>query len=176
MMTLIESSTLTVGWVRELAGAATTRGCELLDAPVTGSKTQANSGELNFLVGGPEVALEKARPALSVMGRSIVHLGPSGSGARLKLINNFLCAVQLVSLAEGLTLIERSGLDRAKALEVLHNGAPGSPMVKAMSARMVAQDYTPNFLMRLIAKDLLVMRIGEARAIRRPVEHGIRPR
>lgn len=151
---LIECSTLTVGWIRELGEAAAKAGCTLLDAPVTGSKMQAANGELNFLVGGPAEALERARPALAVMSKSIVHVGPSGSGALLKLINNFLCGVQLVSLAEAMTLIERSGLDRAKALEVLQNGAPGSPLLKGMSARMTAKDYTPNFIMRLMAKDL----------------------
>jgi 3-hydroxyisobutyrate dehydrogenase len=151
---LIECSTLTVGWVRELADAAAKAGCTLLDAPVTGSKMQAANGELNFLTGGPPEAIERARPALAVMSKNIIHLGPSGSGALLKLINNFLCGVQLVSLAEAMTLIERSGLDRAKALEVLQNGAPGSPLLKGMSARMTARDYTPNFIMRLMAKDL----------------------
>jgi 3-hydroxyisobutyrate dehydrogenase len=151
---LIESSTLTVGWIKELADASAARGCELLDAPVTGSKAHAAAGELNFLVGGSAAALEKARPILSAMSRSIVHIGPTGSGTLLKLINNFLCGVQLVSLAEAVSLIEKSGLDRAKALEVLTNGAPGSPLVKTVSARMVSGDYAPNFPLRLMAKDL----------------------
>ena len=150
----IECGTVTVDWVKELSAAVEQRGCELIDAPVTGSKTQANSGELNFLVGGSDSALEKARPALSAMGKSIVHLGPTGSGALLKLINNFVCGTQLASLAEGLAMIERSGLDRTAALEVLTNGAPGSPLVKAVSARMTAREFTPHFLLRLMAKDL----------------------
>jgi len=103
---LIESSTLAVGWVKELAAAAEARGCELLDAPVTGSKIHAPSGELSFLVGGSAAALEKARPVLAVMSRAIHHLGPTGSGALLKLINNFLCGVQAASLAEALAVIE----------------------------------------------------------------------
>ncbi|MGA3178772.1 MAG: NAD(P)-dependent oxidoreductase [Verrucomicrobiota bacterium] len=151
---IIECSTVTVACVHELSAAATARGCEMLDAPVTGSKPQAASGELTFLVGGAEAALEKARSLLSVMGRSIVHVGPVGGGALLKLINNFLCGVQTASLAEGLALIERSGLDRARALEVLATGAPGSPAVKNFSARMAARDYTPLFRLRLMAKDL----------------------
>jgi 3-hydroxyisobutyrate dehydrogenase len=150
----IESSTLSVGWIRELGNAAAALGCEMIDAPVTGSKTHAASGELNFLVGGSKAALEKARPVLSVMSRSIVHAGPAGSGALLKLINNFMCGVQAASLAEAVALVERTGLDRATALDVLTNGAPGSPLVKTLAARMTARDYTPNFLLRLVAKDL----------------------
>ena len=150
----IECSTVTVNWVRELAAAAAQKNCGLLDAPVTGSKTQAASGELNFLVGGDPATLEIARPVLAAMGKAIFHLGPTGSGALIKLINNFVCGVQIASLAEALAMIECSGLDRARALEVLTGGAPGSPLVKTVSARMIAPDFTPNFPLRLMAKDL----------------------
>lgn len=151
---LIESSTLTVDWVNELAQAAAARGCEFIDAPVTGSRPQAAAGELNFLVGGTAAALERARVVLAVMGRSVTHLGPVGSGALLKLINNFLCGVQAASLAEAMAMIERAGLDRTRAVEILTTGAPGSPLLKTFSGRMTAPDFTPNFLLRLMAKDL----------------------
>jgi 3-hydroxyisobutyrate dehydrogenase len=151
---LIESSTLSLPWIKELSAAATARDCELLDAPVTGSKAQAESGELNFLVGGSQSALEKARVALSVMSRSIVHVGPSGSGALLKLINNFLCGVQVASLAEAVAWIEKSGADRDQMLQFLINGAGGSPLIKLISERMSRNDFTPNFLLRLMTKDL----------------------
>jgi 3-hydroxyisobutyrate dehydrogenase len=163
---LLECSTLSVDWVRELAAAATARGCELLDAPVTGSRNQAASGELNFLVGGSAAALERARPALSAMGRSITHVGPTGSGALLKLINNFLCGVQAVSLAEAIAVMEQSGLDRTKALDLIVNGTPGSPLFKILSGRMTARDYTPNFLLSLMAKDL-------AYALAEGAQHGL---
>lgn len=151
---LIESSTLTVGWVSELAQAAATANCEFIDAPVTGSRPQAAAGELNFLVGGTAATLEKVRPVLLPMSRSITHLGPVGSGALIKLVNNFVCGVQVAALAEAVGVIEHSGLDRVRALEVLTNGAPGSPLVKTIAARMTAPDFTPNFLLRLMAKDL----------------------
>jgi 3-hydroxyisobutyrate dehydrogenase len=152
---LIESSTLTVGWIKELAAEASTHGCDLVDAPVTGSRPQAAAGELLFLAGGSAESLERARPALEAMGRAIVPVGPTGSGALLKLVNNFVCAVQAVALAEAMTLVERSGLDRTTALDVLLNGAPGSPMVKTVTARINARDYTPpHFMLHLMAKDL----------------------
>jgi len=151
---LIESSTISLPWVKELAAAAAARDCELLDAPVTGSKAQAASGELNFLAGGSRAALEKARIALSVMSRSIVYVGPSGSGALLKLINNFLCGVQVASLAEAVAWIEKSGADREQMLDFLKNGAGGSPLIKLISERMSRSDFTPNFLLRLMTKDL----------------------
>jgi 3-hydroxyisobutyrate dehydrogenase len=151
---LIECSTVSVQWVKELSAAAGKRGCELLDAPVTGSKSHAAAGELLFLVGGSDRALAKARPVLAAMSRDIFHLGPTGSGALVKLINNFVCGVQVVAIAEALALMERTDLDVAKALAVLTEGAPGSPLVKALSKRMTSRDYTPNFMLKLMKKDL----------------------
>jgi 3-hydroxyisobutyrate dehydrogenase len=151
---LVESSTVTVGWIDELNEAATARGLALIDAPVTGSKPQAAAGQLLFLVGGDAEALEKIRPALLSMGRDAIHLGAVGSGVRMKLINNFLCGVQLASLAEGIGMIERSGLDTARAVSVLTQGAPGSPLVNGVSVRMMQQQYAPNFALNLMAKDL----------------------
>ena len=151
---LIESSTLTVAWVLELAKAVAQKGCHFLDAPVTGTKPHAASGQLLFLVGGPAAALETARPVFAVVGRAVVHLGAHGNGARLKLINNFLCAVQAASLAEASAMIDRGGLDQEKALAVLTNGAPGSPVLKTISARAVANDPEVNFVLRLMAKDI----------------------
>jgi len=167
---LIEASTLTVDWVRELAREAAAKGCELLDAPVTGSKIHAAAGELNFLVGGSAAGLEKARPILAAMSRSITHIGPSGSGALLKLINNFLCGVQGAALAEALALIEKGGLDRTRALDVLTGGAPGSPLMKTLLGRIAAGDYTPNFRLALMAKDLAYsLREGERQGLDFPM-------
>jgi len=151
---LVESSTVTVEWIDELDRAAKEHSCDLVDAPVTGSKPQAEAGQLLFLAGGSSEAVDKVTPIMKAMGRDVVHVGPVGSGARLKLINNFLSGSQAAALAEALSLIERSGLDREKALGVLTEGAPGSPLVKLLSGRMVARQYEPNFLLRLMAKDL----------------------
>ncbi len=151
---LIESSTVTPNWIAELAGLANARGLSLLDAPVTGTRIHAESRQLTFLVGGDAAVLERVRPVLAAMSKDIVFLGPSGSGARMKLINNFLAGVQVASLAEGLAWIERSGLDRDQALNVLKNGAPGSPLVATISSRMLEAKYDVNFLLSLMDKDL----------------------
>lgn len=150
----VESSTLTVGWVNELAKAVSAAGGELVDAPVAGSKNAAANGELNFLVGASPEAFATVQPVLKPMSRAIVHLGPSGSGALVKLVNNFLSGVQVAALAEAMAWIERSPVDRAKALAVVAEGSPGSPIVKMMLPRMTTPDYTPNFFLRLMAKDL----------------------
>lgn len=152
--TIIESSTLSVDWVRELATSATTRGCDFVDAPVTGSRNQAAAGELNFLIGGPADVVDRVRPVLAVMARSITHLGPTGSGALVKLINNFVCGTQIASLAQALAMVERSSLDRDRTMTFLVGGAMGSPIVKTIAERMLAADFTTNFSVKLLAKDL----------------------
>ncbi len=164
---LIESSTVSPAWIGELAGLAKGRGVEFLDAPVTGSRVQAEGGQLTFLVGGSDAALETAAPVLKAMSKEIVHLGSVGSGAKMKLINNFVCGVQVASLAEGLTWIERSGLNVEKALNILKGGAPGSPLLSAISARMTGHNYAVNFLLELMAKDL---RYAQTEALRCDVD------
>jgi 3-hydroxyisobutyrate dehydrogenase len=151
---LIECSTLSIGWIQDLAAKATGKGFQFLDAPVTGTKPHAASGELLFLVGGSAETLDEARPVFSVLGRDVIHLGPVGSGALMKLINNFLCGVQVASFVEALSLINAGGLDRSKAISILTAGAPGSGIVKRVAERTMANDFTPNFALRWMAKDI----------------------
>ena len=150
----IDSSTLTGPWVAELAATAAARGVRFLEAPVTGSRDQAAQGALRFLVGGDTATLADACPAFEAMGNAIVHLGPVGSAATMKLANNFLCGVQAASLAEAIALLEKRGLDMEQAMTILTDGAPGSPMVKGVGRRMIDRDYQPHFVVPLMAKDL----------------------
>lgn len=151
---LVECSTLTPEWVRELAGLAAARGLGFLDSPVTGSKDAAEAGKLSLFVGGDAAALERARPALEAVSQRISHLGPSGAGAMMKLVNNLMSAVQTLALAEGLALAERAGLDMAQVVPLIINGSPGSPIVKGKAARMVAHDYgDTQFALKWMHKD-----------------------
>lgn len=150
----VESSTVSPAWVTELNTAATERGVALLDAPVTGSRPQAAAGQLVFLTGGDPALVERARPVLAAMSKQVLHLGPVGSGAQLKLINNFLCGVQVVALAEALTWIERNGLDCAASLDFLKSAAPGSGILTTMADRMTARTYEVNFALELMRKDM----------------------
>lgn len=150
----VESSTLTIDWIRELAALAAPRGVRFLDAPVTGSRDQAAAGALRFIVGGDADAFAAATPAFVAMGSSAEHLGPLGSGIVFKLANNFLCGVQVATMAEALAMLEANGLDMPRAVDLLVNGAPGSPLAKGISQRMLDRAYTPHFLVPLMAKDL----------------------
>jgi 3-hydroxyisobutyrate dehydrogenase len=160
---IVECSTLTVAWVTELAQTVAATGREFLDAPVTGSKNAAAAGELNFLVGGSDAGLEKIRPAFRAMGRTVTHLGPAGSGAFVKLVNNFVAGVHVAAIAEAYAMIQRSNLDPAKALAILADGSVGSPVTKMVAGRMAAADFAPHFPLKLMAKDLGYA-IGEASA------------
>lgn len=151
---LLESSTLSVDWVRELAACAAKRDCEFLDAPVTGTKPHAAAGQLFFMVGGSAAGFERAKAILNVLGREVVYLGPNGSGALLKLINNFVCGVQAATFAEAMALVRASNLDRERSLAVLGNSALASPLIKRMMASMAAEDFTPNFPLKLMTKDI----------------------
>ena len=163
---VVECSTLTVGRARELADAAERAGCTFVDAPVTGSKNQAAGGELLFLVGAEDDALARIRPALEAMGKTIIHLGPVGSGALVKLINNFLCGVQAASLAEAIAVIERSDLDRDRSVQAIVNGSPGSPVMKTLASRILADDFSPNFYLHLLVKDMgYAIAEGESRGV-----------
>ena len=159
---LLESSTVSVDWVRELAAAAAKKNCEFLDAPVTGTKPHAAAGELFFMVGGSASGFDRAKVVLSVLGREVVHLGPNGSGALLKLINNFVCGVQAATFAEAMSLVRASKLDLEKSVSVLGNSALASPLIKRMMATMAADDFTPNFPLKLMTKDIgYAMKEGE---------------
>ena len=158
----VECSTLSPDWIRELQAAVIHRVLRIAEAPVTGSRTQAEAGQLNFLVGADEDTFAAVTPVLQCMSKEILHLGPVGSGAQLKLINNFLCAVQVTSFAEALAWIERTGLRLNTALDFLKRGAPGSGILSAMSERMTGRTYEVNFLLRLMAKDVRYARAAAA--------------
>lgn len=152
---LVECSTLSPDWVRELAGLAAAKGCEFLDVPVTGSKPQAAAGQLNLFVGGDKATLEKARPVLEAISAQINHLGPNGAGATWKLINNMMAAVQLVALSEGLALAEKAGIDMEQAVNLINNSANASNIVKGKLPRMMENRYEDtDFSLNWMHKDI----------------------
>jgi 3-hydroxyisobutyrate dehydrogenase len=150
---LVECSTLSLEWVRELAGLAEARKLAFLDAPVTGSKDAAEAGELRLMVGGDPAVLERARPALEAISKRIEHFGPTGAGATMKLINNLMGGVQTAVLGEGLALAEQAGLNLEQVVAFITNAAPGSPLVSAKAKAMAAGNYDTNFALKWMHKD-----------------------
>jgi 3-hydroxyisobutyrate dehydrogenase len=151
---VVESSTLTPDWVRELAGHARAKGCGFLDAPVGGSRLAAASGELRLFVGGDAATLDKARPALIAIGSKIDLLGPAGAGATWKLINNQLVAAQVAALGEALDVARKAGFRPVQISSLILNGAASSPIVKTKLPSMLSGDYDePDFALSLMLKD-----------------------
>ncbi len=137
----IECSTLSRNWVMELAAQARARNLRYLDAPVTGLPDAAAAGTLTLLVGADPEHLESARPLLTVIADRILHFGDVGAGTAYKLIINLIGAVQIASLAEGLALAERAGLDLATVADAITTGQAASPQVVRNARRIVADDH-----------------------------------
>ena len=106
------------------------------------------------MVGGDAQVLDRVRPLLEAMGRMIRHAGPSGAGATLKLVNNMLSGTVNAALAEAVAVIEAAGLDTGVALEVLGEGAAGCRLVKTKIPKMLARDFSAQFQLGLMEKDL----------------------
>jgi 3-hydroxyisobutyrate dehydrogenase len=151
---ILDSSTNTPAMAREVAKAAAAKRCNYLDAPVSGSILQAQGKELVFMVGGDKGAFERAQPLFQAMGRMARHMGDSGAGATIKLVNNMLTAAATVALAEAAQVTEAAGLDPAAALEILGEGAAGSRLLKAKLPKMLKRDFSPQFALELMDKDL----------------------
>jgi 3-hydroxyisobutyrate dehydrogenase len=151
---VIDSSTNTAGMARDVARAAAARGVLYLDSPVSGSLAQAQGKELVIMVGGDKAAFDKAQPVYAGMGRLVRRIGESGSGATLKLINNMLGAALQSALAEGAQIAEAANLDRAACMEILNEGASGSRVVKNKLPKMFSRDFTPQFALELMDKDV----------------------
>jgi 3-hydroxyisobutyrate dehydrogenase len=150
----IESSTLSVDWIKQLGAHANVRGVSLLDAPVSGSTPSAESKQLIYLVGGEAAALERVRTVLNAMGSAIHYAGPAGSGAIVKLMINALLGIQAAAFAELIPLAERAGIDAARALEIIGSTSVCSPAAKAMGKAMLANQFAPAFPISLFAKDM----------------------
>jgi 3-hydroxyisobutyrate dehydrogenase len=137
----IECSTLSRNWVIQLAAEARARNLRYVDAPVTGLAEAAAAGALTLLVGADPDDLESARPLLNVISNRILHFGAVGSGTAYKLIVNLMGAVQIASLAEGMALAERAGLDLDTVADAISTGQAASPQVVRNARRIVADDH-----------------------------------
>jgi 3-hydroxyisobutyrate dehydrogenase len=140
----IECSTLSHGWVMELAKKARSRNLRYLDAPVTGLPENAAAGTLTLLVGADPSDLESARALLGALSDRILHFGRVGSGTAYKLIINMIGGVQIASLAEGLALAEKAGLDLKAVVQAITTGQAASPQVVRNARRIADNDHEQN--------------------------------
>ena len=151
---IVDSSTNTPAMARVVAAAATARGLSYVDAPVSGSIAQARGRELVFMVGGDAAAIDRAQPLFGAMGRLVKVMGGSGAGATIKLVNNMLSGVTSAAIAEAMMVVEAAGLDPVASREVLLEGAAGSRLMRTKIPKMQQRDFSPQFQLELMEKDL----------------------
>ena len=149
----IESTTVTPGAAQALHEACRGAGIACLDAPVAGSRPQADAGQLIFLVGGSENVLRRVEPILLAMGSAVHLAGGPGAGAIVKLMVNTLFGVQVATMAELIGLAGRSGIDPARAVEIIGSTPVASLSAKGAAAGMLAGNFSPMFPIELVAKD-----------------------
>jgi 2-hydroxy-3-oxopropionate reductase len=151
---VIDMSTIAPAGAKRVAERLAQRKVEFLDAPVSGGEPGAIEGTLTIMVGGSRAAFDRVRPLLDHLGKRITHMGPVGSGQMTKLVNQVAVAVNLEATVEALLLAARGGVDPALALEAIGGGAAASWQLNNLGPKIIAGDYRPGFLIRLLRKDL----------------------
>ncbi len=151
---LVDMSTISPTATREIARALEAKGVDMLDAPVSGGSEGASNGTLSIMVGGKAGVLESLRPVLGVLGNTITHVGPIGSGQVTKAINQVIIAGTYAAVAEGVALGLAAGLDIDAAHQAVSGGAAGSWVLTNRAANMIADHYPLGFRTRLHRKDL----------------------
>jgi 3-hydroxyisobutyrate dehydrogenase len=150
----IDCSTISPEVARRAAERLGDAGVTMLDAPVSGGDVGAKAGTLAIMVGGDDATFTRCLPVLEAMGKTIVHVGPSGAGQVVKLCNQVAGGLNLLAMAEAISLARRSNVDPAKMLEVVSSGAAGSWMLTNLGPRAVREDFAPGFMVELMQKDL----------------------
>lgn len=150
----LECSTVTPAWIGRLAAAVGRAGGRFVDAPVIGSRPQAEAGALVFVAGGRAEDVAAAAPITGRLGRAVHHIGPVGAGARMKLAVNAYFAMQAAGLAELLGNLSCTGVPPARAMEIFGDLPITSPGLKGLGAAMAADQHAPLFPIDLVAKDL----------------------
>lgn len=150
----IASSTLTIDWTKQLAAEIEHCGAMFLDAPVVGSRPQADAGKLIYLVGGEAKSLTQVRDILSTTSAAIHHVGAVGQGMAMKLAVNTLFGIQVTALAEVLGMLTKTGLTSEQVMDCLGALPIMGPAAKGAGGLMVANNHAPMFPIELVEKDI----------------------
>ncbi len=151
---VIDMSTISPSVTRHLAEEIRQRGCSMLDAPVSGGDVGAKAGTLAIMVGGDAQVLERCRPVLQAMGKTITHVGGPGMGQTVKLCNQILVSVTNLAVSEAVRFAQQAGVDPLTMIEATKNGAAGSWQLSNLGPRMAQEDFAPGFMIDLQQKDL----------------------
>lgn len=156
--TVVDMSTISPEATEEFAQRLDDIGVTMLDAPVSGGDTGAIEGTVAIMCGGPEDTFEKVKPAFEAMGENIVHCGDHGDGQRVKAVNQVICALNILACCEGLLFAKEAGLEMETVHKVVSSGAAGSWMLDNLGPKIIDDDWSPGFMIKLQAKDLRIAR------------------
>ena len=152
-----DSSTILPSASVQFANKLRAQGCDFIDAPMTGSKIAAEGGTLIFMVGGNEVTIERVRPLFNAMGKTVIHMGTNGKGLSAKLAQNMNIVFIYEGLCESLTLAKKLGVPPEKMFELISASMIRSGVAEYKAPFILKHDYTPNFPLRLMHKDIHLM-------------------
>jgi 3-hydroxyisobutyrate dehydrogenase len=159
---IVDMTTSEPALAKEIFHAAAQRGVASVDAPVSGGDVGARNASLAIMVGGEPEHVERIRPLLALMGKTIVHQGPAGAGQHAKMVNQTLIATGMIGVCEALLYAHRAGLDPDSVLEAVAGGAAGSWSLSNYGPRMLRDDFAPGFMVEHFIKDMEIA-LGESR-------------
>lgn len=151
---IIEMTSCRADTVREVQAYYEDKGVKVIDAPVTGAKIGAETGNLTIIGAGDPVAFEKVQPIFDVLTRKVYNLGPVGNGKLVKAMTNLLGAINLAAVGELYRMAKAEGLDMEAFAEVVRDSAGGSTQFDRNFMKMVSEDYEPTFTLSLLRKDM----------------------
>lgn len=153
---LIDMSTISPLVARKLAAEAEKRGCDMLDAPVSGGEAGAIGATLSIMIGGKASAVARAMPLFQTLGKNIVHVGDSGAGQVTKAANQMVVGTTIAIVGEALVLAKKTGVDPAKVRQALLGGFAQSKILEAHGQKMLERNFKPGFRIRLHEKDMKI--------------------
>jgi len=153
---LIDMSSISPVVARKLAGEAEKRGCDMLDAPVSGGEAGAIGATLSIMIGGNASAVEVAMPVFQTLGKNIVHAGAAGAGQVTKAANQMVVGTTIAIVAEALVLAAKAGVDPGKVRQALLGGFAQSKVLEAHGQKMLERNFKPGFRIRLHEKDMKI--------------------
>jgi 3-hydroxyisobutyrate dehydrogenase-like beta-hydroxyacid dehydrogenase len=153
-MIIADSSTISPSATRKFAERVARRGVQYVDSPVTGSKAGAEGGTLLFIIGGDEQAIEKLKPLYAAMGKKMFRMGETGKGQSAKLVMNLQIALIYEGFAEALTLGAKLGVDAETLMPLVQASMVRSGVVEYKAPFVLGRDFTANFPLRLMSKDI----------------------
>jgi len=156
-LVFVDNSTIKPATARHIAAVLGEKGVQCLDAPVSGGDIGARNATLAIMVGGPLAALEKVRPVLQAMGKTITHVGDSGAGQIAKAANQIMVAAQMVAMGELLIFAQKAGADPRKVVEAIRGGAAQCWTLDVKPPRLFAGNRAPGFKAHMQAKDLNII-------------------